>query len=501
MSSESVLRKKLFWIGVLYFAEGFPLGVFYEVLPVNFRQQGVNLSDIGFLSLLGLAWSIKFLWAPAIDRYRHHRRWMFTVDMGMAAIMLLLAIYSDFGTWMWLAIAAFTLLSATNDIAIDAYSIELLDKREFGLANGVRIALYRAAMLFSGGLLILEQWIGWSGVFMVCAATIAVMGIVSTRAPRELPGGGRAASSARDELRGLIAHPSVFLPAVLLILALLVALSRTLLRLSDVPILLQAANYTVHVSIALLALAALVGFANRDRGTLEENAELTKGPIFGAFLSMASRRYFFPVVLFILTFKLADQTIGFMIKPFWVDAGFSTAQIGTVSVNIGLALSIAGGLAGGWFTDRYGVFNGLWILGLTQIFSNLGYAGIAYAFPLPGEVIVHPTSHLVMMYSASAVESFTQGLGTGAFMAFLMSIVHKKNAATEFAVLSSVFTLARSLAGWAGGFGAEAWGYGPFFLTTFFFGLPAYLLLPWVRKMLNDADAMHQRAAAAQPKS
>ena len=69
-------RRKLFWVALLYFSEGLPLGVFYDIFPVWFRQQGVNLADIGLLSLLGLAWTVKFLWAPAIDWARHHRRWV-----------------------------------------------------------------------------------------------------------------------------------------------------------------------------------------------------------------------------------------------------------------------------------------------------------------------------------------------------------------------------------------------------------------------------------------
>ncbi|MBA2722626.1 MAG: MFS transporter, partial [Methylibium sp.] len=56
-------RRKLFWVALLYFSEGLPLGVFYDIFPVHFRQQGMNLADIGLLSLLGLAWTVKFLWA------------------------------------------------------------------------------------------------------------------------------------------------------------------------------------------------------------------------------------------------------------------------------------------------------------------------------------------------------------------------------------------------------------------------------------------------------
>jgi PAT family beta-lactamase induction signal transducer AmpG len=176
--------------------------------------------------------------------------------------------------------------------------------------------------------------------------------------------------------------------------------------------------------------------------------------------------------------------MGFMIKPFWVDSGFSATQIGLVSVNIGLGLSIAGGIAGGWFTDRAGIFRGLWVLGLLQAFSNLGYAWAASVIPaLPAGTPV-AANHQTLMYLASAIESFTGGLGTAAFLAFLMSIVDKRRAATEYALLSSVFALSRSVSGWAGGYGAETMGYADYFLLTFFLAFPAYLLLPWVRKMM-----------------
>lgn len=485
MTTDSILKSKLFWVGVLYYAEGFPLGVFYEILPVHFRMQGIDLSEIGFLSLLGLTWSVKFLWAPAVDHYRHHRMWMLVVDIGMAAIMLAMAVYSDFGSWTWFAIACFTLLSATNDIAIDGYTVEYLDKREFGLANGVRIGLYRVGLLTAGALLWCEPIIGWPGIYFCSALIILLMGLACRMAPPEQPALAVHTVTAGAELKLFLRQPVVIAPALFLLCGLLSFALGGALDQMGMP---AAARVMPAVSIGLVCLALLTGIRNRRRGLELDRGKFLDGPVFGAFLQMSARRYFFPVLLFILTFKLADQTIGFMIKPFWVDAGFSARQIGVVSVQLGIALSIAGGLIGGWFTDRVGVFRGLWILGLTQIVSNLGYAWIAHVFPLPGTEIVQPLDHQIMMYTASAIESFTQGLGTGAFLAFLMSIVNKKNAATEYAVLSSIFVLARSVAGWVGGYGAEILGYADFFFLTFFFGLPAYLLLPWVRKMLDASD-------------
>ena len=214
-----------------------------------------------------------------------------------------------------------------------------------------------------------------------------------------------------------------------------------------------------------------------------------RGPLFGALIAMLRRPYMVPVIVFVLVFKLGDASMGFMVKPFWVDAGFTPAQIGLVSVNIGLALSIAGGLAGGWYVDRAGVFKGLWVLGLWQAASNLGYVAAASVLPLdPSGASIQPI-HRAVLYAASATESFTGGLGTAAFLAFLMSIVDKRASATEYALLSSVFALSRSVAGWASGFGAAGMGYAPYFLLTFFLSFPAYVLLPWVRRVIESRRA------------
>ena len=90
------------------------------------------------------------------------------------------------------------------------------------------------------------------------------------------------------------------------------------------------------------------------------------------------------------------------------------------------------------------------------------------------------------MYAASALESFTGGLGTGAFLAFLMAITSRERATTEYAILSSIFAFSRAVAGWAGGVGAQALGFAPYFFLTFWLSFPAYLLLPRVRRMLEE---------------
>jgi PAT family beta-lactamase induction signal transducer AmpG len=477
--APSLLHSKLFWVGILYFSEGFPLGVFYDVFPVHFRQQGVNLAGIGLLSLLGLTWTLKFLWAPAVDHYRHHRRWMFGADLLMGSVLLLFALHAGYGPWIWVAIGAFTLLSATNDIAIDGYTIEMLDTHELGVANGLRIAFYRVGMLAAGFILICTDHLGWAGAYTAGAGIFLLAGLACLNAPRE-----RKIHMARDitlrgELKSLLTHPAAFAAVVLFLLGTVWLADRTMGWSANI------SGFWVYAFAAAGLLMVYGTIQTRHaRRTGAARMPLAEGPMFGALLEMLRRPHIAPVVLFILVFKLGDSAMGFMIKPFWVDSGFSATQIGLVSVNIGLALSIAGGIAGGWFTDRAGIFRGLWVLGLLQAFSNLGYAWAASVIPAATVGAPVAASHELLMYAASAVESFTGGLGTAAFLAFLMAIVDKRHSATEYALLSSVFALSRSVSGWAGGYGAESMGYADYFLLTFFLAFPAYLLLPWVRKML-----------------
>jgi len=343
-------------------------------------------------------------------------------------------------------------------------------------------------MLAAGLLLILSDYIGWRLTYLSAAALFALLAFVILAAPRERSDIARASVTLFNELRTLLAHP-LALVIVLLFFAGAAALTDKSLHWSK-------SNPGIWPAYAVFAsLMLLVSFLRHRKTPSGFNREvLTEGPMFGAMFEMLQRPGIVPVILFILLFKLGDAAMGIMVKPFWVDAGFSATQIGLVSVQISLALSIAGGIAGGWFTDRFGIFRALWVLGLLQALSNLGYAGVATLLPV-GEHLSPSTSHQVLLYLVSGLESFTGGLGTAAFLAFLMAIVDKRRSAAEYALLSSVFALSRSVAGFASGFGVEAMGYADYFLLTFFLSFPAYLLLPWVLRMLNRSSTQQKELA------
>jgi PAT family beta-lactamase induction signal transducer AmpG len=171
-----------------------------------------------------------------------------------------------------------------------------------------------------------------------------------------------------------------------------------------------------------------------------------------------------------------------MVKPLWVDRGFSNEEIGAVTTLLGSLAVVAGAAAGGAFVARFGIGRGLLWLGIAALGSNLGYAAAA-AFPETGRP---------GMYAASLVESFCSGLAITAFLSFCMRITEKEHAAVQYALLSAVFALPGRLVGGASGLLTEQLGYAAYFALTAAFALPAFAFLPWAwrrLRLLATADA------------
>jgi MFS transporter, PAT family, beta-lactamase induction signal transducer AmpG len=387
------LRWKLILVSLLYFAEGFPFGIIEKTFTVYFQRHDWSLPNLGLLSLALLPYALKFLWAPAVDFLGTRRLWIAASQVLMAALLCAFIFLDPTkpGILLWISIFMVATLSATQDIAIDAYTIELLNTSEMGLANGFRIATYRIALLTSGGLFVaMSGRIGWHLTFFVAASVLGFCSIVSLRLP---------------------------------------------------PIEIQRPPFS------LKTLVAPIG-------------DLLKRPVV------------IPVGLFILLYKLGDMSMAPMVIPFWGISGLGDDAIGLIT-GLGMGFSIAGGLAGGVFMARFGIFHGLWFLGLWQAVSNLGYAWVA----------TYPAGNLGI-YIASAIESFCAGLGTAAFLAFLMSICEKRFSATQYAVLSALFRVSGIMAGAPSGWLAQYTGFAQYFLFTFFLSLPALALVGYARKWI-----------------
>ena len=180
----------------LYVAQSIPMSFFATVVPVIMRQEAYSLESIGLIQLIKLPWILKFLWAPLVDRHsptvRHYRRWIVSSEIFYALIIFGIGFFSlevDFRTIIILLLAAFT-LSATQDIATDAFAIRILKPKQRGFGNSMQSSgNFLGTMLGGGVLLMLYPQLGWSGViYLLCGIVlVALIPLVlfTRRSPRE----------------------------------------------------------------------------------------------------------------------------------------------------------------------------------------------------------------------------------------------------------------------------------------------------------------------------
>ncbi|MEO8218496.1 MAG: MFS transporter [Acidobacteriota bacterium] len=400
MRTEQSLRNSItFAAALLYFSQGFPYGIVTELLNLYLRTKGVGLAEIGFLSTVGLAWTIKLAWAPLVDAFGSYRQWILAALTFIFAVLAFFAVTGAArGPMFWIAVSILALASATQDIAIDAFTILISPRDMLGTVNSTRVTAYRVAIIVAGG--------GLAGLASLWS--------------------WRAAFAAAAGISALILAGCFFLPAQ---------------RLERAPVRRETVRFTASIRSWLLRRRAIVLLA----------------------------------VVFL--FRLGDAALAPMIKPFWVDRGYSAAEIGTVTTVAGISFTILGAIAGGAVINRSGIYPGLLWFGLVQMLSNGGYAAVA-SFG----------GGRAAIYAAAIVESFTGGLGTAAFLAFMMSLCDRDTAATEYALLTAVYILSRTLAGSISGIGAEALGYPLYFWITVALGVPGLLLLPFIRGAVAEAE-------------
>ncbi|WP_028080544.1 MFS transporter [Solimonas soli] len=186
--------RTLLLLSALYLSQGLPYGFFSQALPVLMREAGYSLVKIGASTLLFLPWSLKFLWAPYIDRYGTRKRWLFALQFGAAAVALGMATLelSDSLRFVFVALFLFNLLAATQDVATDGLAVVLLAPRDRGIGNAIQTGGYRLGMVIGGGLLLWVYTIaGWRFMFVAMALMLALLllPVFSLREPLKAPAG------------------------------------------------------------------------------------------------------------------------------------------------------------------------------------------------------------------------------------------------------------------------------------------------------------------------
>ena len=390
-------------------ASGMPLYLLIQLIPAWLRSSSVSLVDIGLIALVTLPYSWKFLWAPLMDRLRmplgRRRGWMLVTQVALILSIGCLGYIDPLNQTALVAVFAslIAFLSATQDVAIDAFRREILPDEELGLGNAIHVQAYRIASLVPGSLsLILADHLPWVWVFWITAAFMAV-GLMLSLAVTEPENLSPPANTLRDR---------VIMP------------------------------FTEY-------------FQRVGWGT--------------GFLAM----------LFMVTYKLGDNMATALATPFYLDLGFSMTEIGLIAKHAALWPSIAGGLVGGLLMLRLGINRALWIFGVVQMVSILGFAWLASA-----------GYSLWLLAAVIGFEYLGVGLGTAAFTAFIARESSRAFAATQFALFTALAALPRSIASSLTGFIVEDTGWVAFFLLCTLLAIPGMIVLIWVAPWSGDSAAL-----------
>lgn len=391
----------------LGFSSGLPLALTGTTLQAWFTLSGINLVAIGSLSLVGQPYVYKFLWAPLLDRFSpkifgRRRGWIFIMQILLAITLSIMAFLKPQHLALEMGMLALTIafFSATQDIAIDAYRVDLLKPEERGLGSAMVTGGYRVAMLVSGGLaMVLAAQIGWRNTYLLMA-------------------------------------------------------------------------------FFMLAATLITWFGPEPSEKIKSPASLSKAYI-EPFLEFLSRRGAYLILAFIIAYKLGDAfTLSLGATFLLRGIGFSLTDVGLIYKTVGLAATMLGVFGGGAWMIRLGLFRSLFIFGILQAVSTLSFMLLA----MVGK------SYSVMV-AAIFLESFCGGLGTVAFLAFLMALCDLRFSATQFALFTAFSAVGRTFIGPIAGVMVEKIGWTQFYFWSFILSVPGLLLLFWLRRYLDFSAA------------
>lgn len=419
------------------FASGLPLALTGDTLKAWFSDAGTDLTNIGLLSLIGLAYALKFLWSPLVDRcplpvltrrLGRRRSWILLSQVALIGALIAIALTdpksAGFWTVLWAVIVAFA--SATQDIGIDAYRTEILEENQLGAGAANLVFGYRIGMLVSGGgALLLADMLGWFWAYIAMAAVMGCGIAVVLLNPEPKVRESAAQRQFRDQSE------------------------RTAGRLRGMPKFLRSWLHWMYEAVVC------------------------------PFAEFMMRPGWILILFFVAFYKYGDALLGNMAVPFYLDIGFSKSEIGVVSKGFGLAMTLVGAGLGGVLVARYGILKALLFAGILQAVSNLVFVGQAWVgYSLP------------MLATTISIENLTGGMGTTAFVAYLSSLCNVAYTATQYALLSSLTAFARTFFAAGGGWLAdqtEHWVL--YFILTTIAALPGLLLLVWMIKRFPPPTA------------
>lgn len=475
---------------LLGFASGLPLYLTSRTLQIWMKEANVDLGVIGWFSIVALPYSLKFVWSPLMDRFippflGRRRGWLLMMQIALILTLVFMALQTPLpGNPPPLAtqILAFSALavnffSASQDIAGDAYRTDVLQvqEREAGASLwvlGYRLALAVAFFLALRFADLLEQWqiaSPWRWVYLLMAGLMGLGLITTLWAQEPTENGTQRAQTPLSRQDGFF---------LLLGIGIIIGIVELAIQ--------GFVLFVPWVVLALLAGWILISILmpQSDLENIDDRhlPQTLKEAVFQPFQEFVQREGTTSacfIVVFILLFKIGDSLVGNMANPFLQELKFSKTFIGDVQGIMGFFATTTGVFLGGIVLTKVGMNRSLWIFGVLQLLSNLGYYALA---------VVGKNDQLMVV--AINVENLCLGFVTVAMVAYLMSLCDSRFTTTQFALFSSLMAISRDVLAAPAGEVVKATGWPTFFLLTIAAAVPGLLMLPYIAPWNHKPPAM-----------
>lgn len=484
---EHLARMALF--GLLGFSAGLPFYMFSTVLALRLQAHGVALAIIGFFAWVQLLPTVKFLWAPLLDRFDvpgfgrfwgKRPGWILLSQIGIFTALIAMAFTASDASLAVTALFAVLLAfwTTTLEVASDAWRIELAPTQEAQapLATAVLWG-YRTAMVAAGsGAVILADMpgVGWTGAYLgVAFAAFLPVPLLIALPPLVRSGGGRLVALAS----GLVATAAILL-ATAVVTAIVGWLLLGAFAGAGIDSKTNVTPWVLGVAmLPFVVMALLIPRIRRAPPTAPIRASAAIGPYTDFFW-----RYGYPAIVvmaFVSIYRMGDVLALNLSKPMIKELGYSLTQIGLADSYVALVASMTGVGLGGLMAAKWPMGRALVVGALFAALGNFGFVWLAY----------QPVGWLPL-YIATAADQFGNGMAGAVFVVYLSLLVNPRYAGAQYAFLSGwAFLLSRLLSG-AGGQVVERVGWDAFFLASGVISLAALAFLPLligVRPRESDA--------------
>lgn len=480
---------------LLGFSSGLPLALSGAALQAWMTVAGVDVPTLGFVGLIGLPYTFKFLWAPLMDRFEppflgRRRGWIVVTQALLVGALLLLSTLdpaSQVGM-VGLVATGVAFLSASQDVVIDAWRTDAMSAQERGTGASMGVLGYRLAMVLSGGISLIWAdptqggW-SWPYIYQVLAGVMGVCGLVGIALVPPVHPPRPPETDALRELAGFLSVAATAAVGWLVADRIGVPLGKALV--AAVGFIPEARQKgwadLVALALALATTLPLGAWVSRRAGydTLHRSI--------AAFTAQPGARAF---LVAIVLYKLSDAFAMALTTPFLLKGlGFLQSEVGVVNKVFGLWLTVLGALLGGLGLARIGLFRALVWFGAAQMLANLGFFALAVAGKGAWGVSKMPAFDAGFVWlrepadvdwgllGAVALENLTSGMGTAAFVALLMALSKQRFSATHYALLSALASVGRVWVGPLAGVLADSFGWRPYFLIALVAGLPGLILI------------------------